>query len=424
MKREHLDMTERAVLGAMLLGDRGEGLEPGDFYLDSNRRIFTLIRTLQAQGKPVDELAVYGELERRKELDAIGGLGYLSSLTDPINRVRGIEGHVKTLRKEAQRRALISFCAAATARAEDGDEPEDILAEIANASLQAQMQGCELRPIHISELIVPFVNALQQQREFQGECLGVTTGIPMLDKCTTGWREGELTYVGALPGRGKTSFMLQAMYAAAKAGITVGCISLEMRREQLMRRLSVLHSGISSRKLRDAREMNVSEYEHVRRTALHMDALPIWIQDQSGLRPGQIASLARQMHNEGCRVIFVDFVQIIHEDGRERREAINRVSASLRDTCKALNIPFVVASQLARRDADPNRRPTLQDLRESGNLEQDAHNVLMLFRPKDKASGDWNGEDEIIIEKAREGITGPVLVRYDGEKLMYVERGA
>ena len=124
------------------------------------------------------------------------------------------------------------------------------------------------------------------------------------------------------------------------------------------------------------------------------------------------------MHRDGARIIFVDFVQIIHEDGRDRREAINRVSASLRDTCKALNIPFVVASQLARRDADPNRRPTIQDLRESGNLEQDAHNVLLLYRPKDKSTGGWTGEDEIIIDKQREGVTGVVRgVSYDEHSL-------
>ncbi len=122
-------------------------------------------------------------------------------------------------------------------------------------------------------------------------------------------------------------------------------------------------------------------------------ALPIDICDQSGLKPMQIAALARQMVKDGALAIFLDFVQIIREDGSDRREAINRVSASLRDTCKALNKPFIVASQLARRDANPNRRPTLQDLRESGNLEQDCHNAFFLFRPKDDR-GDWNGQDE------------------------------
>ena len=168
--------------------------------------------------------------------------------------------------------------------------------------------------------------------------------------------------------------------------------------------------------------MSDTQWASTKRTLYSIGDLPIQICDQSGLRPGQIASLARQMHANGAKAIFVDFVQIIHEDGKDRREAINRVSASLRDTCKALEIPFIVASQLARRDADPNRRPTIQDMRESGNLEQDAHNVLLLFRPKDKSTSDWTGEDEIIVDKQREGVTGSVGVFYDDKALVFRER--
>jgi len=246
---------------------------------------------------------------------------------------------------------------------------------------------------------VPTWDAMKAQiARGDGEVLGIPTGIEVLDAAMGGWHEGELTYVGALPGRGKTSIMLQAMHHAAKLGYKVGCISLEMRAQQLLRRLATIQSGLPAYKLRDPRMMNISEREHARKSLFAFDGLDIWICDQSGLDPRAISSLARQMHAKGAQVIFVDFVQIIDEDARDRREAINRVSAALRDTSKALGIPFVVLSQLARRDSDPNRRPTIQDLRESGNLEQDAHNVVLLYRPKDKATGEWTGEDEIILD--------------------------
>jgi replicative DNA helicase len=215
--------------------------------------------------------------------------------------------------------------------------------------------------------------------------------------------------------------MLQAMHFAATQGFPVGCISLEMRAQQLMRRLATIQSGLPAYKFRDPRQLNESEWLHAKRSMYALAELPVYVNDQSGLKPAAIASLARQMHANGARVIFVDFVQIIHEDGRDRREAINRVSAALRDTCKALEIPFVVLSQLARRDADPNRRPTMQDLRESGNLEQDAHNVLLLFRPKDK-DGEWTRVDQIIVEKHREGAVGPIDVSYDDRSLTFCPR--
>ena len=115
------------------------------------------------------------------------------------------------------------------------------------------MASNSVRPVHISEYIVPGLQEMERQRECPLGVLGIPSGIDELDVCTTGWRDGELTYVGALPGRGKTSFLLQAMYAAATAGIGVGCISLEMRASQLVRRLTVIHSGIAAQLLRDAR---------------------------------------------------------------------------------------------------------------------------------------------------------------------------
>ncbi len=284
------------------------------------------------------------------------------------------------------------------------------------------MEQATVRPQSIAEFVVPTMEEMIAQRNHSGAVLGVASGIESLDKVTTGFRGGELTYVGALPGRGKTSFMLQAMYNAAISGTGVGCISLEMRGGQLVRRLGVLHSKMHAQRFRDPRCMSTVEWDAAKRAVYAIGDLPIQVCDQSGLRPAQITSLARQMHANGAQAIFVDFVQIIHEDGRDRREAINRVSASLRDTCKALEIPFIVASQLARRDADPNRRPTIQDMRESGNLEQDAHNVLLLYRPKDKSTSEWSGQDEIIIDKQREGVTGSVNVLYDDRALIFRQR--
>lgn len=201
-------------------------------------------------------------------------------------------------------------------------------------------------------------------------------------------------------------------------GVSVGCVSLEMRTSQLVRPLAMLNSGLHPGRFWDARDMTVTEYDHAKASIRALAELPIVINDQSGLNASQISSQARQMHEAGATIIFVDFVQIIRQDEKDRREAINRASASLRDTYKLLNIPVVVASQPARRDADPNRRPNLQDLRESRKLEHYAHNVLMLYRPVDQ-QGEWTGLDRVIIAKQREGVTGDIDVRYDTEALIF-----
>lgn len=422
----HSVEAEKAVLGAMLVDrkaiDAAANLNASDLHLDSHRTILTTIRTMAAQGMNVDTLTVWQELQRKGLSESVGGIVYVTALPDGLPRNYDVRPYVKVLREKSALRSIVTLCDVMRARAEGEEDSAEILHDMQGMALEQQAAAVHVRPSPIAELVLPAWERMKHQREFSGEVLGIPTGIDELDRSTTGWRDGELTYVGALPGRGKTSFLLQSMHSAAARGFGVGCISLEMRSTQLLRRLSIIGSGMHAQKFRDVRTMNVSEFATAKKSLFDLAELPVSICDQSGLKPAQIASLARQQHAAGARVIFIDFVQIIHEDGKDRREAINRVSAALRDTCKHLDIPFVVASQLARRDADPNRRPTIQDLRESGNLEQDAHNVLLLFRPKDKSTGDWTGEDEIIIDKQREGVTGVVPVKYDEKSLSYVGR--
>lgn len=422
--------TERTVLGAMLLEPEAVHtglmeLSPSDFSLDSHRRVFQVLADMASAGEGIDTTTVRDALEQRKELDSIGGVTFLLDLTYGIPPHLNVAEYVSILREKTALRRVLEIVTTSMSRVTGGDDPEAILADMQRGVHETQMQSNTVRPVSIAEFILPTLDEMRAQRAHKGEVLGISSGIAPLDEITTGFRDGELTYVGAMPGRGKTSFMLQALYHAAVTGVPTGCISLEMRGKQLVRRLGIMHSKIHAQRMRDPRphKLNDADWRYATDSIMKLGDLPIQMCDQSGLRPGQIASLARQMHTQGARIIFVDFVQIIHEDGKDRREAINRVSASLRDTCKTLEIPFVVASQLARADKrDINHRPTIQDLRESGNLEQDAHNVLLLYRPKDRETSDWTGEDEIIIDKQREGVTGSVPVAYDDALLRFKER--
>ena len=418
--------VEKTVLGAMLSDSKfflaGQVLKPSDFYLDSHRRIFVRILAIAEKGLMPDVQLLVDELRRVGELEAVGGIGFVFSLTEDIPLGSWTpESQVETIKKYAANRRILNVTSLAQAKAAAGEDPEEILEALAREVIGSQLEVATVRPKRIAEYIGATLEELASQRRHKGEVLGIASGIRYLDASTTGFRNGELTYVGAYPGRGKTAFMLQVMYHAAMAGVGVGCISLEMRASQLIKRLAVLDSGLAPSKLRDPRELTVVEYDLARKTVLGFAELPILIADQSGLSAGQISTLARQMYDMGAGIIVVDFVQIINEDGKDRREAINRVSATLRDTCKSLNVPFLVASQLARGDKDQNRRPQMQDLRESGNLEQDAHVVLLIYRPVDNV-GNWTFEDEIIIAKQREGVMEHVEVAFDEKKVMFVDR--
>lgn len=418
--------VERVVLGILILEERAQtvssDLFSGDFTLSTHRTIYSLITDMLADGKKLDPVTIVSQVQRMGAEDSVGGLSYLAHIMEGIPRGSDPQPYISILKEKSALRRILGMFEVAIGQIDAGDAASGILEALTSGITATQMDSLTVRPVPLGTFVLPALDEMRAQRDRTEEVLGISTGIPNLDAATSGWRDGEMTYVGALPGRGKTSFMLQAMFHAASSGTEVGCISLEMRGKQLARRLGIMQSRIHAQRFRDPKLMNLTDWEHTKRSMYQLIELPITMCDQSGLRPGQIASLARQMHAEGAKAIFVDFVQIIHEEGKDRREAINRVSASLRDTCKALEIPFIVASQLARRDADPNRRPTLQDFRESGNLEQDCHNALMLYRPKNKETSEWTGQDEILIEKQREGLTGSVPVVYDESTLRFTGR--
>ena len=360
-----------------------------------------------------------------KELDSIGGRGYIYELTEGIPRKLSIASYVRIVHDKHLLRRIqdVANLALDGANEQQLDGARTTLNAMMERidELQSQVKVTETNTMpHVS---VELWNAVLEERKRNTHLIGIPTGIVSLDDNTTGWRDGELTYVGALPSRGKTAFMLQAFVAAMEAGIPAGFISLEMTRTQLMRRIAIAKSRIPASKWRDVRVMNPTEFQYAREATYKLGELDGYVADAPNMSPAEVGALVRRWHRvHGVRIVFVDFVQIIREDGRDRREAINRVSATLRDTAKSLHIPFVVASQLARRDNDPNRRPTLQDLRESGNLEQDAHNVLMLYRPRevDEERGiAWTGEDEIIVEKSREGRMGSIAVRFNENELRF-----
>ena len=421
--------TEQVILGAMQDNPTGlaEGLELCDercFSLHSHRRIFATYRRLSDAGIAVNLTTVIVEMERTHDLVDIGGRSYLMGLLENSHRFGALADFARILRKKAAQRETLLLLVSVGDRVMDGEtDPEELLAELTERAYQIESgtQRTTYRPL--SESVPATVADMIHQRDRGSGLLGITTGLSTLDEFTTGYRDGELTYVGALPGRGKTSVMLQGMFAAARAGVRTGIISLEMRANQLIKRLTVMASDLEAWKMRDAKKMNTNDFALALREAENLAHLPVFCCDVDGLRASDITSMARRMvRNDGVRILFVDFVQIVQSVGRTQKEAIDQVSAALRSIAKILNIPVVVGSQLARRDADVNRVPTLQDLRESGNLEQDAHNVLLLYRPVDRETSEFTGKDQIIVAKSREGATGALPVVYDTRSLTYQPR--
>jgi replicative DNA helicase len=396
-------------------------LDVDDFYLDSHRRIFTAMRRMNDEGDAIDIVTMSEHLKQSGELDAIRGTSYLALLSEGLPRRLAIESYVAHVKRASRHRRLQSLLMRNLEDLNTNGDSDGVFERTMNGMFEIESGNATLSSYDGPALGKLLLDSLAHDYQRTGELVGIASGVRVLDNVLGGFCDGELTYVGAYPGSGKTSFLLQAMHTAMCAEIPLGCISLEMRAKQLMYRLSCMHTEIPSVRYRDVRYASENERRIMRNSANFFASRKVRIVDEPGLSPSRITAIVHDMvHRLNAKIIFVDFVQIIQEDGRDRREAINRVSAALRDTSKRLNIPFVVASQLSRRGADLNRKPTMQDLRESGNLEQDAHNVVLLHR--DKTDNRRTGRDLVILDKAREAETGEMEVTYHPNTLHFVER--
>lgn len=422
----HLKHEERQVLGHAL---NFEGKQPeffenaneGLFFLDGHKRIFRAMCRIYERGHSVELASLQTELIQSNELSAAGGAPYVIDLTSGTIRSFDIRQHLGTLREMAAKRVLVRELERALACARAGEGSDEIIATLERELSEVQ-SGREVEVFALADFVSAELDAIARERQSKNHILGIPTGLTSLDDLTTGWRP-EFSIIGAWPGRGKTSFLVQSARAAAMAGYPALIISLEMRKGELLRRLMALESKLRPRKFRNPGEMSASEYQNLVEISEALVKLPVYVCDQDSLSPQQITATAKLwIRKAGVRIVFVDFIQIVSDTGRDNREVINKISAGLRSLSKNAGVPVVAASQLARASArNLNERPTLFHLKESGNLEQDAHNVLFLYRPVDDQQ-EFTGADEIIVAKQRHGITGPIPVRYNHDCLIFEER--
>jgi replicative DNA helicase len=419
--------AERAVLGAIILennlaGDVISELRPEDFYLESHRRIYSAMDSLLNAGKPIETFTLKQELGRG--VDAIGGIQYLSGLTDGVPRRSSIDYYVKIIKHKSQRRAIIHAMRAAESRAyEESEDIDEIVTDVQETFSSIEDDTGQDGAKHISEVMGRARQEMEHQSQQEG-LLGLTTGIKCLDDATTGIREREVWVVGALPGRGKTAFGVQIAGANASQGVETLVISIEMGDTQVARRLMANHSSVTASKIRLPRKLNTSDWAELSSTIQDIIEWPLWIDDASELTIRQLKARIRlYVRKYKIKLLVVDYLMLIQDpEEKEIRIRAGKIANAIRAVVKEENLRAVILSQISRpAGKDPNKRPTMMDLKESGDIEAAAHVVLLIYMPmSDK--GVPTGEDEIIIGKQREGVVGPEEVVYSRKKLMFLDR--
>lgn len=425
--------AERAILGIILrdpacLDVLALKLRASHFYEDAHQTIFTVALALREDRKPCDAVSLAEELQKRNQLENIGGANYLQELIDavPIASEGVAEHFAEHVIDYAKLRALdraadtIKQYAAHTKNADYAvATSQELLAGIASADLDCPVTWIEK---HVNTI---FAWADEPPRS-PGNLRGLRTGFSDLDKKLAGLHSSEMAVLAARPSMGKTALAGQIAMNVALAGKTVLFCSIEQKGEDIAERMLAALGLIDYSRIRERvlwREDKVKLYEagtSLRPTKLVFDDKP----DQSITRIAATARRTKARH--GLGLIVVDYLQLVTPSNRRdpRHEQVAGISRRLKQIARDLDVPMLALAQLSRNvEYRPGERPKLADLRESGGIEADADTVMLLFRPPPEKGFDGKLHLspllEIDIAKQRNGPTGTVTLFYRRHQMRF-----
>lgn len=420
--------AERSVLGTFLLYPHlfqvavEEDLSTEDFYDNTNRIIYQRMYELHNENVITDITSLHTRLRNYNELDQIGGITYLHTLTEGVVSASNISHYISVIQKKSQQRKLI--LALDKALNASFDESEDLLAlmsETEKAVLDVT-RSQKTSDFQSSKMVVDDVLSQIQKIRDGGAPTGVRVGYTALDKVTHGFQRGDLIILAARPSMGKTAFALNMALKASKIdGQSIAVFSLEMPAEALMRRMLSSEGKIDSGKMRKGNLSN-DEINQLYAAGSRLSNYKIYIDDSSSIKMTEIFSKCRKLKaDDALDLVVIDYLQLIEGRGgksENRQQEVSQISRELKALARELEVPVIALSQLSRSvETRQDKRPMLSDLRESGAIEQDADLVIFLYRDnyykreeKDESEPD---KTEINIAKHRNGLTTSIELAFD-----------
>jgi replicative DNA helicase len=424
--------AEQSVLGGLMLDNErwdnvSERITSNDFFSRPHRRIFTEMQRLMEMNKPIDLITLTESLEQKGYLDAVGGFAYLAELSRNTPSAANINAYADIVRERATVREMI---AVANEIADAGYNPqgrssEDLLdlAESRVFQIAENRASKNEGPKSIDNILADTVERIEQlyQRPHDG-VTGISTGYHDLDKKTAGLQKSDLIIVAARPSMGKTTFAVNLCeHAALTQEKPVLIFSLEMPGNQLMMRMLASLSRVDQTRIRTG-QLDDEDWARLSSTmGILLEKRNIYIDDSSGLTPGEVRSRSRRVFREqgGLSMIMIDYLQLMRVPALmdNRTLEIAEISRSLKALAKELQVPVIALSQLNRGlEQRADKRPMNSDLRESGSIEQDADLIMFIYRDEVyHEDSEKKGIAEIILGKQRNGPTGTVRLTFNGQ---------
>ena len=423
---------EEVVLGGMLITQQGvsEFVEivkgTNIFYNSKNALIYDAIISLYKSSQAVDLMTVRSELQKTGKLKEAGGGACLVKLTERVSSSAHMQYHAMLLMQLYVKRKSIEV--GNTLADNAYDEDTDIFELLDNSYKELDKVSDWLsikQPKDIGDYLTEVLKP-------KSERAGVPTAVRDINLKLNGYQPSDLVIIAGRPAMGKTAYALSDALHQARLGYPVGIFSLEMSARQLTARLFANYSGIDSNKLAFG-SLTQSEMDVAVSLRPSFNKLPLYIDDEPFLTLLSLKIKAKKWVRERkVKIIYIDYLQLIsnNQKGRTRDQEISEISRTLKGLAKELDIPIIALSQLSRGvETRGDKRPMLSDLRESGAIEQDADNVLFLYRPEYYGIPTWEdntptaNEVEVIISKFRNGTTGGIITGCQLQYMRFFERG-
>lgn len=434
--------AEMSVLGAMFFDETAlikaiEVLRPACFYDLRHQNLFQVIADLFEKNQPVDLITVSEELRKRKQLDDIGGISYLTQLSTSVPTSANVEYYARIVKEKALLRQLIHSATQIVQNSLESDSNAKEMIDTAEKMIfdigQSQVEG---RSVQIKDIIhenMETIDRLFQKKEY---VTGLATGFHEFDTMTAGLQPSDLIIVAGRPSMGKSAF---ATAIVEHAGINmkkpVVIFSLEMSKEQLVQRMLCSRARVDAQKVRTG-YLSHQDWPKLTAAAGKLSEAPIFIDDSPAQTVLEIRAKARRLKmKHDIQLIVIDYLQLMQgvRSVESRQQEISEISRSLKALAREIRVPVIAVSQLSRAvEQRTGNRPQLSDLRESGAIEQDADLVVFLFREEYYAPSEENkNKAEAIIAKQRNGPVGSVPLvfikewtRFDNPELYRTDEGA
>lgn len=397
-EHETLIRSEQYVIGSLLIDndcfDEVEGLKADAFYRQDHAIMFMAISSFLEQGKPVDLILLAEQLDRQGDLKIVGDLTYIGTIIQGVFTTKNVKAHAAKIINQWKLRRLKALFREIDSEVGLRSNVEEIL-EKAESGMFDLLEGeDESKLSHVKEAVIEAVE--WEDSEFKG----VQSGLRDLDRLTGGLGKSNMIIIAGRPSMGKSSLAMQIAEHVSKTDMVV-IFSLEMSKREIGTRMLKFHQD------------RVGKSQAI----AHLSDLKIHIDDKPAVTIQHIRSQCRKVKRRHgpLSMIVIDYLQLMQGSGDNRTQEIGAISRGLKSIAKEFDIPVVALSQLSRKvDDRTDKRPLMSDLRDSGEIEQDADLILFIYRDDvyDRNS-DYKGLAEILIRKNRNGAIGEVTTKFD-----------